>query len=121
MLHPAGPSQLYPEANRRLEEILAEIDADEEQRIMEGIAAGTASGYPDIEAIEAVIESPPEWGRPDEGNPNQPRRPPEYQPPQVHMHKAACINTWQNCSYTLRSRSSEMSVFACFKLYISLA
>ena len=133
MLHPAGPSQLYPEANRRVEEILAGIDADEEKRIMEGIAAGTASGYPDIEgieavqeaieaieAIEAVIESPPEWGRPDEGNPNQPRRPPEYQPPQVHILYAACKSTWQFCTNKCHSRSLEASVVACLpKLKIS--
>jgi hypothetical protein len=46
--------------------------------------AGPSILFPDLEldTAEAVIESPPEWGPPGEGNPNQPRRPPEYQPPQ---------------------------------------
>ena len=51
-----------------------------------------AEGVPFLEGIdganawlEGVIESPPEWGRPEEGNPNQPRRPPEFNPPQVRL------------------------------------
>lgn len=73
MLHPPGPSKLYPEANQALEDFLAEIE--------EEMISGAASGSPET---TGVIETPPEWGRPDEGNPNQPRRPPEYNPPQVH-------------------------------------
>lgn len=73
MLHPAGPGKMYPEANERLEAFLAESEAEDEQ----------VYSAEEIPGIGAVIESPPEWGRPDEGNPNQPRRPPEYQPPQV--------------------------------------
>ena len=80
MLHPPGPSKLYPEANKALEDLLADVEDEEERRMME--------------AIEAVIETPPEWGRPDEGNPNQPRRPPEYQPPQVGR---SCIMTAESC------------------------
>ena len=92
MLHPAGPSKLYPEVNKALEDFIAEMQADEAEQIMEGMLSGSASGFPNT---EAVIESPPEWGRPDEGNPNQPRRPPEYQPPQVRFHpsgRTACTS-----------------------------
>ena len=37
-----------------------------------------------------IVEPPPEWNRPDEGNPNMPRRPPEYQPPQVSHFLPEC-------------------------------
>lgn len=84
MLHPPGPGKVYPEAIEEceafLDSIAYEMEQEEKQRIIEGVASGIASGLPDI---NAVIETPPEWGRPDEGNPNQPRRPPEYNPPQV--------------------------------------
>ncbi len=96
MLHPAGPSKLYPEVNEQLEAFLAEMQAEEQQHIMEGIAVGT-EGVP---IIEDLIESPPEWGRPDEGNPNQPRRPPEYQPPQVPITLAlfCTFAPWHSCA-----------------------
>ena len=77
MLHAPGPSTLYPEMNQALEEVLAELEMEEYEMIKEEIMSEFASETTD------VIESPPEWGRPDEGNPNQPRRPPEYTPPQV--------------------------------------
>lgn len=39
---------------------------------------------------QGIVEPPPEWNRPDEGNPNMPRRPPEYQPPQVSHFLPVC-------------------------------
>ena len=80
MLHPPGPSKLYPEANQALQDFLAEIELEQYQKLEEEMLSGSASGSPET---TGVIETPPEWGRPDEGNPNQPRRPPEYNPPQV--------------------------------------
>lgn len=80
MLHPPGPSKLYPEADQALEDFLAEIELEQNQKLEEEMVSGSASDSPET---TGVIETPPEWGRPDEGNPNQPRRPPEYNPPQV--------------------------------------
>ena len=84
MLHPPGPGKVYPEVAEEyeafLDGIVYDMEQEEKQRIIEGVASGLASGLPDI---DSVIETPPEWGRPDEGTPNQPRRPPEYNPPQV--------------------------------------
>ena len=80
MLHPPGPSRLYPEANQALEDLLAEMEMEEYQKLEEEMVSEAASGSPET---TGVIEPPPEWGRPDEGTPNQPRRPPEYNPPQV--------------------------------------
>lgn len=83
MVHPPGPSKMYPEENQAIEDYLNELALEllrneEESQV--------ASASPET---TGVIETPPEWGRPDEGNPNQPRRVPEYQPPQVgskHTH-----------------------------------
>ena len=88
MMHPAGPSILYPECKFLLDSIFEDLKAQDEQTALEGMAAGFASGVP--EDPESVIETPPEWGAPDEGNPNQPRRPPEYQPPQAR-DKLECV------------------------------
>ena len=77
MIHPPGPSRMYPEANQAIADYLNEL-ALEMQRSEDASQVASAS----LETT-AVIETPPEWGRPDEGNPNQPRRPPEYTPPQV--------------------------------------
>ncbi|KAL3160522.1 hypothetical protein ABBQ32_010826 [Trebouxia sp. C0010 RCD-2024] len=76
MVHPPGPSKMYPEENQAIEDYLNELALEllrneEESQV--------ASASPET---TGVIETPPEWGRPDEGNPNQPRRVPEYQPPQ---------------------------------------
>lgn len=71
LLHPPGPSRLYPKEHQAAEEFLAELEMELYQEL---------EGSPET---TGVIETPPEWGRPDEGNPNQPRRPPEYNPPQV--------------------------------------
>lgn len=90
MMHPAGPSILYPECKFLLDSIFEDLKAQDEQTALEGMAAGFASGVPD--EPEAVIETPPEWGAPDEGNPNQPRRPPEYQPPQARdILRCVCV------------------------------
>ena len=85
MLHPPGPSILYPESNALMDILFENLRAQDQRRAVEGLAAGYACGLPpeDPSDIDAVIETPPEWGAPDEGNPNQPRRVPEYQPPQV--------------------------------------
>ena len=82
MLHPPGPSKLYPEAKQVLEDLLAEVEMEYYQDLEEEMVSGSASGSSEP---TGVIETPPEWGRPDEGNPNQPRRPPEYNPPQVRF------------------------------------
>ena len=110
-MHPPGPSLLHPECNYALDLFWQNYHEQDKKAVLEGMAAGVADGLPDeidseddeddryeitqIEAgldlppecgtlnIKGVIETPPEWGAPDEGNPNQPRRPPEYQPPQV--------------------------------------
>lgn len=125
-MHPPGPGILYPECTHALDLFWQNLHEHDEKAVMEGMAAGIASGIPDdidyedgehditrIEAsietppewgaqnIEGVIETPPEWGSPDEGNPNQPRRPPEYQPPQVcyakHTLSATLTTTLQSC------------------------
>lgn len=77
MVHPPGPSKMYPEENRAIEDYLTELAVE---LLRNEEASQAASASPET---TGVIETPPEWGRPDEGNPNQPRRVPEYQPPQV--------------------------------------
>ena len=46
---------------------------------------------------QGIVEPPPEWNRPDEGNPNMPRRPPEYQPPQVSPLLPECWPRGPRC------------------------
>lgn len=97
MWHPPGPSILYPECKYVLEKIFEGVKERDEELIREGLASAYASGVPND--AEAVIETPPEWGAPDEGNPNQPRRPPEYQPPQVSYATplTTCIAQYPKC------------------------
>ena len=101
MIHPPGPSRIYPEANQAIADYLNEL-AIEIQRTEE--VSQVASASPET---TAVIETPPEWGRPDEGNPNQPRRPPEYTPPQVgnkYTQGCGCSAvlqySWQNQTFS---------------------
>ena len=83
MPQPPGPVKLFPGTDLPLIEEQEEGDELELQYILELQAAKYAEGNPYFEPPESVIEPPPEWSRPDEGNPNQPRRPREYTPPQV--------------------------------------
>ena len=48
---------------------------------------------------QGIVEPPPEWNRPDEGNPNMPRRPPEYQPPQVSHFLPECWPCGLRCMH----------------------
>ena len=99
MVHPPGPSKMYPEANQAIADYLNEL-AIEIQRSEE--ASQVASVSPET---TAVIETPPEWGRPDEGNPNQPRRPPEYTPPQVGQQ--IYTGLWLLCQSAVLMARSE--------------
>ena len=66
-----------------------------------------------IQATYAVIETPPEWGSPDEGNPNQPIRVPEYQPPQVE--NMTCVPWHVVTLQNLTSSSKYLSVLPMYK------
>lgn len=95
MFHPPGPSKMYPEANQALGEYFSELALEILRR--DEILASANPETTD------VIETPPEWGRPDEGNPNQPRRPPEYNPPQVgSTYTSGC-----GCPVTLQHSSQS--------------
>lgn len=94
MLHPPGPGALYPKTVEELLALEAQAEAERAQAVLELNAAKYAEGNPFFEIPEDVIETPPEWGRPDEGNPNQPRRPPEYNPPQVITTQQQAAAVW---------------------------